>query len=114
MSLPFVDGSPGGERATTAFCPLDPRTRKAVLDRPAPSCLLDDRQTVAVRVSQGEHRRHARPAEQLADLDAVGPQLRVDGGGVRGRHYRETRRVCAYLSALARKFADVLVSGCLG
>src|SRR5260370_37196506 len=74
------------------------------------SGLLDDLKTVAVLVAEGEHGRHAWPAQHLARVDAVIAQVGMVGVGVGGdepdtgldaggqalaRRYERDRRRCS-------------------
>jgi hypothetical protein len=44
--------------------------------------LLDDEEAVTVGIAEGEHRRYARPAQQLVDLDSLVAELLMRGGGI--------------------------------
>jgi hypothetical protein len=45
--------------------------------------LLDDFHAVAVPVAEGEHGRHAVPAQHLVRIDAAGAHVRLQGVSVR-------------------------------
>src|ERR1700683_5566202 len=76
-----------GTRTQEANAPEATRTPRATrTQRAAPGRLplLDDLHAVAVGVAEPEHRRNTRPPQHLVHVHAAGPQVRVQGFGVRG------------------------------